>query len=793
MRTNLPVTNIEHELKDGAFIVSRTDLKGRITYVNRAFVEMSGYIESELIGAPHNLVRHPDMPPEAFKDLWDTLKIGKPWSGYVKNRCKNGDYYWVLANATPTWENGSINGYMSVRTRPERATVEAVARIYRQFVDGKARGLAIREGKVVKTGILASIGNRLDLGVKGRLAALIGVMATSMLVVWRLGVYDLAGAAGIAGVLGLAFASQLAFSIYATVVTPLQRMGGQMLEISQGNMSLTVQKERNDEIGELADSFRSMFIKLGFDVAEAYRQAEEMSRIKVALDNVSANVMMADNERNIVYVNKAVLDMFRKAEGDIRRQLPQFDVSRLLGGSIDTFHKNPQHQAQLLAKLSSTYKSTLNIGGRTMVVIANPVINEKGERLGAVVEWADRTAEVAVEQEVAEIVEAAANGDFTQRIDVGGKEGFFKNLAEGINRFLGVTEDGLNDVVAMLGLLAEGDLSRHMAGIYKGTFEQLKQDANATVDKLRDIVDSIRVSTASINTAAGEIAAGNADLATRTESQAASIEQTAASMEELTSTVKHNAENSRLARQLAVGATEVAIQGGDVVKEVVQTMGTIADSSKKIADITGVIDGIAFQTNILALNAAVEAARAGEQGRGFAVVAGEVRNLAQRSAAAAKEIKELIQDSVDKVQNGHQLVTRAGDTMKHVVESIRKVSDIMTEISSASNEQSTGIEQVNIAMVQMDEATQQNAALVEEAAAAAKSMEDQASRLVDTVGIFRLDDRHQGWDGKSERRGPDRAANVERLPALRTRFGSARSSAQRAAEPAGDDDGWDVF
>jgi methyl-accepting chemotaxis protein len=503
--------------------------------------------------------------------------------------------------------------------------------------------------------------------------------------------------------------------------------------------------------------------------------------------------MMADNDRNIVYVNKAVLDMFHKAEGDIRTQLPQFDASKLLGGSIDSFHQNPQHQAQLLASLSSTYKSTINIGGRTMTVIANPVINEKGERLGAVVEWGDRTAEVAVEREVAEIVEAAANGDFTQRIDVAGKEGFFKGLAEGVNRFVSVTEDGLNDVVAMLGSLAEGDLSNRMVGSYKGTFEQLKEDANATIDKLRGIVNSIRESTASINTAAGEIAAGNSDLATRTESQAASIEETAASMEELTSTVKHNAENSRQARQLAVGATEVAIQGGDVVKEVVQTMGTIAESSKKIADITSVIDGIAFQTNILALNAAVEAARAGEQGRGFAVVAGEVRNLAQRSAAAAKEIKELIHDSVDKVQNGHQLVTRAGDTMKDVVESIRKVSDIMTEISSASNEQSTGIEQVNIAMVQMDEATQQNAALVEQAAAAAKSMEDQAGRLVDTVGVFRLDERHQGWDGRSERRGPDRAANVERLPAARTQPASARASARRAAEAASDDGGWDVF
>ena len=248
------------------------------------------------------------------------------------------------------------------------------------------------------------------------------------------------------------------------------------------------------------------------------------------------------------------------------------------------------------------------------------------------------------------------------------------------------------------------------------------------------------MATDTINTASHEIAAGNSDLSQRTEEQASSLEETAASMEELTSTVKLNAENAKQANQLAIGSSDVASKGGEVINQVIVTMESINESSRKIVDIISVIDGIAFQTNILALNAAVEAARAGEQGRGFAVVAGEVRNLAQRSAAAAKEIKVLIDDSVEKVDGGSKLVDQAGQTMGEISASIKRVTDIMSEITAASMEQSAGIEQVNQAITQMDEVTQQNAALVEEAAAAAEAMEKQAHNLAVSVGAFKVDE-----------------------------------------------------
>jgi methyl-accepting chemotaxis protein len=307
----------------------------------------------------------------------------------------------------------------------------------------------------------------------------------------------------------------------------------------------------------------------------------------------------------------------------------------------------------------------------------------------------------------------------------------------------------LNEAVEIARRVADGDLTARIEAKSRDETGQLLQALRNMNDSLAKTVSQVRAGTETIATASSEIASGNADLSSRTESQASALEETASSMEELTSTVKQNAENAQQANQLVVSASDVALRGGEVVGQVVNTMGSIKDSSRKIVDIIGVIDGIAFQTNILALNAAVEAARAGEQGRGFAVVASEVRNLAQRSASAAKEIKALISDSVEKVDAGSQLVDQAGKTMTEIVTSVQHVADIMSEVTAASQEQSAGIEQVNRAIAQMDEITQQNAALVEQASAAAQSMQDQAGGLSQAVSVFKLDDAAMALPTKS--------------------------------------------
>ncbi|WP_445394511.1 methyl-accepting chemotaxis protein [Stenotrophomonas maltophilia] len=356
---------------------------------------------------------------------------------------------------------------------------------------------------------------------------------------------------------------------------------------------------------------------------------------------------------------------------------------------------------------------------------------------------AAKSSLLAINTQIQQLAAAAAAGDFSQRGDAQRFQHDFKVMIDHLNTMMEIADSNLGQLSQLLQSIAAGDLTARMDGQFNGVFARMRDDANATVTQLTRIVGQIQASASSITLAAGEIASGNNDLSRRTEQQAANLEETAASMEELTSTVRQNAEHARQANQLAIGAHGVASQGGEVVGQVVTTMSAIEASSKKIAEIISVIDGIAFQTNILALNAAVEAARAGEQGRGFAVVASEVRTLAQRSAAAAKEIKGLIDDSVGKVADGSALVHKAGATMGEIVASVQRVTDIMAEISAASQEQSAGIEQVNQTVVQMDETTQQNAALVEEATAAARAMEEQAVQLGEAVARFRLESQNE--------------------------------------------------
>ncbi|WP_372390399.1 methyl-accepting chemotaxis protein [Xanthomonas sp. NCPPB 3582] len=397
----------------------------------------------------------------------------------------------------------------------------------------------------------------------------------------------------------------------------------------------------------------------------------------------------------------------------------------------------------------------------------------------------------AMNHEIKHLAQAAANGDFSARGDAERFQYDFRAMVDSLNTLMSTADGNLQSLSRLLQSIAAGDLTARMSGEFRGVFAQMRDDANATATQLADIVTGIKQSAVSIKGAASEIAAGNQDLSQRTEQQAANLEETAASMEELTSTVKQNAESARQANQLAIGAAGVAAQGGEIVSKVVQTMSGIEASSKKIADIISVIDGIAFQTNILALNAAVEAARAGEQGRGFAVVASEVRTLAQRSSGAAKEIKDLIDDSVQRVADGSVLVHSAGKTMGEIVASVQRVTDIMGEISAASQEQSAGIEQVNQTVTQMDETTQQNAALVEEATAAARALEEQAVGLTEAVAVFKTD---AAYAQPAVRAAPARPAVTPALKAQVAAAGRTAASKPRAVVTASSNDtSWQEF
>ncbi|MBK1695047.1 chemotaxis protein [Chromatium weissei] len=880
MRINLPVTNIEHLMQDDQLIVSSTDLKGIITQCNRDFIEISGFSEEELLGAPHNLIRHPDMPAVAFEDLWKTIQAGYPWTGIVKNRCKNGDFYWVEANISVLRQHGKITGYISVRRKPTREQIAAAEVLYARLRAGKApqpplarmltwineiyitralpSGLAFisllfifaialsllslqqatehmrrisertqvleqsyqdmygqglqmtaamrylllepkdqqARDNVVQGGKIFTSALELAQDVAADTPTLIKNLhdiaterqrhiAAQLRVLERLDAGDLVNAkeiyneednaiwrvyrrfiidalkqvkadaqaerdtfmqvavhakrdAIIFSVLAILTALVLSLWLIRKINHPLKTTLAHLEAIADGNYRNHIETIDKDELGTMLLAVKSVQARLDFDIQDAKRIARENLRIRSGLDSVTLPVTVSDDQNGLIYMNKAARDLWQSMASKIAKRHSGFTVEGMIGTSIGSYFEDEIARELFRAKLTESTSFDMMLSGHNLRLIANPVRDERNQYCGRATQWTNRTAEVAAEQSIANLIAAAANGDFSQRIDLTHQEGFFRQLAQGLNQLMEIVANGLNDVAGVLNAIAHGDLTRTLNADYAGTFGQLQNDANETVTRLCEVIGNILDASSTINSAANEIAAGNTDLSNRTEEQATSLENTASSMEQINATVKLNAQNAGQANQLTQNANALATRGGEMVQRVVHTMSAIQSSSKKIADIISVIDGIAFQTNILALNAAVEAARAGEQGRGFAVVAAEVRNLAQRSAQAAKEIKGLIVDSVQQVESGAQLAGQAGGTMQEVVTSFQKVAVLIDEITRASREQSIGIEQVTHAVAKMDETTQQNAALVEQAAAAAESLEEQTRALSQAVALFKL-------------------------------------------------------
>jgi methyl-accepting chemotaxis protein len=670
------------------------------------------------------------MPAEAYEDLWATLKQLRPWQGLVKNRCKNGDHYWVEANAMPLFKDGKVYEYLSVRHPPKRDVIPATEQLYKKINAGKV--------KLKPTG-LATMAKRIsEIAIAKKNAFVVSAFLLPIFfLMYRLYLTQEYGL--LAGVALLAMmASALSINMTKVITDTLETAITICYRLSSGSFGNKVDLKREDQLGDFLRGLYCMEVKLGLDLADFKQGLAESKRITQALDNVQSPVMVANKNCEIIYMNDSVRKMFKTAENDIRSQLPHFSTDKLMGSNVELYHANIQDG--VLEKSQEPIKSQLIIGGRHMSIIASPV-NSDGERIGYVAEWQDRTHEVLIEQEIDQLVQGVKAGDLSARIKLTDKQGFAKVLSAGINELTDVIECVFNDINRVMENMAEGDLTTAITNEYEGVYAECKNNINSTLAKLSEFIIQIRDAADFIDSSSQEMASGNNNLSQRAEQQAASLEETAASMEELASTVKNNAQNTVQATEMVNSASQLAQKGGGVVNSAIIAMQEINESSNKIAEIIGVIDEIAFQTNLLALNASVEAARAGEQGRGFSVVATEVRNLAQRSATAAQQSNELIQNSVQKVRAGTAFVNETGAALTEIVESVAKVGDIVAHIANASSEQSAGIEQVNQAVAQMDDITQQNAALAEQAAAGSIAMSEQSTNMTKLLSFFRVNSK----------------------------------------------------
>ncbi|MBB3182898.1 methyl-accepting chemotaxis protein/aerotaxis receptor [Halomonas fontilapidosi] len=729
MRNNQPVTQKEYQLHEEHFLISRTDLKGRITYANPAFIDVSGFSQEELLGAPHNLVRHPDMPEAAYQNLWDTLADGESWKGLVKNRRKNGDHYWVEASVSPIVENDQVVGYASVRVKPSRQDVEKADKAYALIREGKGRRFALERGQLRRRGLAGRLSRLNFHSLRARVVTMVVVAGV------------LLSASGAMGLFGL------------------QVSGERLQALDRDGLQDVARLQQIDQLATRAH--QSLSRSERFMLLENRDQhAEELQEIETSLETLWAN-----------YRARAVN---QGGQGDTFDDVLTQYLEEGIGRAITLLQSDDKFD--LFTNLPPHIEEMQTMGGALSSAV-NTLIE------GKQVDAATLANEARAEQQKMLMVQASMLAI-----------GLLVLLVIGALTLRAMLRP-LRDAEAFTMQIASGNLAADVPARRRDELGRLLEALNIMRKSLGSIVDDVSGGIRVVTPAARDIASGNEDLSARTEQQAASLQQTASSMEEMTTTVQHNSDNARQASGLASENAARTQETGELMHQVVDTMGQITAESRKMTEIINVIDSIAFQTNILALNASVEAARAGEQGRGFAVVAGEVRKLAGRSADAASEIRELIDGSARQIDGGADLVRKAETSLNAVMEASTRVNDIMGEITAASEEQSNGIGQINQAVVEMDQVTQQNAVRVQASARAASELEQQASLLGNAISAFRL--RGAGMEralSKAERHArhtapeskPKPGSNADQGDNRRTRRNDTEHLSEAAEE-------WEAF
>lgn len=700
----------EYPLSPTTVILSTADLQGNIIDFNEGFKDASGWSDEELYHKPHNILRHPDMPKEAFQDFWETLQAGRAWSGIVKNIRKNGDYYWVSANACPIFNNqGIMTGYLSVRYPASRHQIDEASRLYADIKAGNSKFPKTKVSSESTSGLVA-----------GFIAA--AALTTAALSDFG-GLYN-----SLSLLIGLSATAFAGFRLWRSEhISP--KLTQAVYNLANGNFKQKF--DDNTHWGFALNLIRSRSAETDAKNFDAARQAQILS---TAIQTANTNMMIANGDFIITSINESLAKMFSRNEAKLRSALPSFKADALIGTCMDLFHKDPAHQRQLLSALRDTHQTEINLPGLIIRLTITP-IDQDGRRVGYVIEWLDRTIEATLINDITNVVNAMNAGDFSQRVQAEA-DGNFQVIKDKINEVVEIIATAISEINHVLGAQAEGDLTQLSTAPFQGQLKELQTTINTSAARLRDVVSQINQSSQTVSGNSQQIAQETNNLASRVQAQAAALEETSATMHEMTSAVQANTENAARVANLAHQVQSQSGEGMQVMEQTIEAIRSIQDSSSKIADIVNIIDSIAFQTNLLALNAAVEAARAGEHGRGFAVVAGEVRALAGKSAEAAKDIKTLIEDSVNRVNAGTQLADKSGDMLNSINTSISEVTLMVESISAASNEQASAISQVNSAIIDIDRITQENATLVQETTKATDNLNHESEQLIQAVSFF---------------------------------------------------------